>query len=92
MLRAVRRELALRAWPSGDYFAPGDVPSPLIHFWSLAVEEQFYVVWPALLLGLWALATRAGGARRRALGVLLGAVLVLTAISAALSVLLEPGR
>ena len=30
----------------GDYFAPGDVPSPLIHFWSLAVEEQFYVGGP----------------------------------------------
>ena len=50
----------------GDYFAPGDVPSPLIHFWSLAVEEQFYVVWPALLLGLWALAGRRSGSRAAA--------------------------
>jgi peptidoglycan/LPS O-acetylase OafA/YrhL len=24
----------------GDYFAPGDVPSALVHYWSLAVEEQ----------------------------------------------------
>ena len=73
-----------------DYFAPGDVYSPLIHFWSLGIEEQFYVFWPAMLLGLWAIVRRlrrgAGGER-----VLLGAVLVLAAISAALSVLLEPG-
>ncbi|WP_448613870.1 acyltransferase family protein [Modestobacter sp. URMC 112] len=33
-----------------DYFAASAPPSPLQHFWSLAVEEQFYVVWPVLLL------------------------------------------
>ena len=32
-----------------DYFTRNDPPSPLQHFWTLAVEEQFYVVWPALL-------------------------------------------
>ena len=82
-----------------DYFAPGDVYSPLIHFWSLGIEEQFYVFWPAMLLGLWAIARRVRrGARANGDGandgggrLLLGAVLVLAAISAALSVLLEPG-
>lgn len=33
-----------------DYFAADDPPSPLQHYWSLAVEEQFYVVIPLLML------------------------------------------
>jgi peptidoglycan/LPS O-acetylase OafA/YrhL len=32
-----------------DYFARGQPPSPVQHFWSLAVEEQFYLFWPVVL-------------------------------------------
>lgn len=33
-----------------DYFAQGNAVSPLQHYWSLSVEEQFYTVWPVLFL------------------------------------------
>ncbi|WP_175440203.1 acyltransferase family protein [Micromonospora nigra] len=36
---------------SVDYLAANRAPSMLQHFWSLAVEEQFYLLWPLLLVG-----------------------------------------
>ena len=41
-----------------DYFAQGQPPSPFQHFWSLSVEEQFYLVWPSFLALLLALRFR----------------------------------
>jgi peptidoglycan/LPS O-acetylase OafA/YrhL len=54
---------------SGDYFAADADQSPFLHFWSLAIEEQFYLAFPLLLL----LLTKVG--RRWTLAVLLGTLL-----------------
>jgi peptidoglycan/LPS O-acetylase OafA/YrhL len=60
--------------PSG-YFALPASTYPLLHTWTLAVEEQFYVFFPALLLVGW----RLGAANRtRTVSIMVGAVLVLS--------------
>lgn len=64
---------------SDDYFAEGSL-SPLRHMWSLAVEEQFYIVWPFIVFLLWKL-----GARRMTA---LAVTFVLIGISAALMYLM----
>ena len=66
------------------YFGQVASPSPVRHAWSLAVEEQFYIVYPLLLVGLLALI------RRRT--TLVGVLVLLSAGSALLMALLhEPG-
>ena len=55
-----------------DYLAGGGTPSPVQHFWSLAVEEQFYLLWPLLLAVVVLVrrrrAPRAGGSSGRSPG------------------------
>jgi len=71
------------------YFAAHHGPSPLLHFWSLSLEEQFYAVWPALLVLVGRRATRQPrDVRRRVVAALavifvvsLGASIVVTAQS-----------
>ena len=38
---------------SGAYFDAGAASKPLLHLWSLGVEEQFYLVWPLCLAAAW---------------------------------------
>jgi len=65
----------LFAWWQNDYQNLNATPSPFIHYWSLAVEEQFYVIWPIFILILSRYGKRA--------------ILYGVAISSALSLLLS---
>jgi len=59
---------------SVDYLAEGVVPSPVQHFWSLAVEEQFYVLWPLVILLVLVVARRYRRSLRGALAVGISAI------------------
>lgn len=65
----------LFAWWENDYQNLDATPSPFIHYWSLAVEEQFYVVWPIFILILSRYGKRA----------ILNGVAIVTALSLLLS-------
>jgi peptidoglycan/LPS O-acetylase OafA/YrhL len=57
-----------------NYLTAQGPPSPLLNFWSLAVEEQFYIVYPAIFLVLVGLPVRL--AQRARLGIGLGVIVV----------------
>jgi peptidoglycan/LPS O-acetylase OafA/YrhL len=69
-----------------SYFAQFSAPSPLQHTWSLAIEEQFYLVWPFVTLGLVA----KGLAARRRLGIWV-TVAIAVGSTVLMAVLFTPG-
>ncbi len=61
-----------------DYLAQDAAASPVLHFWSLSIEEQFYAVWPLLILAVGLVASRRGLPVRRAALVVLATVATLS--------------
>jgi peptidoglycan/LPS O-acetylase OafA/YrhL len=76
---------------STDYFAATEIPSPVLHFWTLGVEEQFYLVWPLLLFAIAFVLyrVRARRGRERADALLIPVTLVIMGVVFLLSFILN---
>ena len=69
MLAAVLSVSNILFWQESGYFDEASITKPLLHTWSLGVEEQFYILWPLFLILL-----LKGSARIAACGILAAAI------------------
>ena len=71
-----------------SYFEAAGVPSPFTHCWSLAIETQFYLIYPLILLGIYKLAKSRGVGRAKRGLLFAGVTLLLALISVILMIVL----
>ncbi len=68
-------------WLQSGYFDAAAETKPLLHTWSLGVEEQFYFVWPLTLVGLTCWSRRVAARNPRHAGWIGPAFLMFAAVS-----------
>ncbi|MFR4378861.1 MAG: acyltransferase family protein [Faecalibacillus intestinalis] len=71
-----------------SYFEAAGVPSPFTHCWSLAIETQFYLIYPLILLGIYKLVKSRGEGRAKRGLLFVGVTLLLALISVILMIIL----
>lgn len=71
-----------------SYFEAAGVPSPFTHCWSLAIETQFYLIYPLILLAVYKLAKSRGDGRAKRGLLFAGVTLLLALISVILMIVL----
>jgi peptidoglycan/LPS O-acetylase OafA/YrhL len=81
----------LLALNSVDYLGADNKPSPTQHFWSLSVEEQFYIFWPIIIVVVLFIARRFASVKpRQAIGVVLAVLTVASFASSVHGVAVDP--
>ncbi|GAA3768309.1 acyltransferase family protein [Microbacterium kribbense] len=74
-----------------DYLAVDNAPSPVQHFWSLSVEEQFYLVWPVVvLIAIWLVRRHRRRTERQAVGVAIFVIVVASLIASVVITITDP--
>ena len=79
------------AFNSADYLANAGNPTTVQHYWSLSLEEQFYVIWPLLMLmAAWIAVKWFRGSRLKAAAIMIGVVSVASFVFSVIYTITDP--
>lgn len=78
------------AWLSVDYLGAENAASPVQHYWSLSIEEQFYFIWPLMMIGALQFSKRYGFSLRNTFIVALSIIFAASLAASVILVAREP--